>query len=278
MTFDTDFVPTAGEVGILPMITYFFLALAAYSFLGNVILSLSTREIIAPEHRVSRVYGAIISAVAGISYFLITHFYHDMLHDLSRLTSEEDRTALIRHSYNAIGQYRYIDWAITTPLLLLKAVSMLRIRLREAAGAITLMLLADFFMVLTGYIGEQQLTPSGEIIASGKLLWGAISTVGYLVVPYVLYQLYKRFEARGKDQERRAFRFIAYTTVTGWGVYPIGYMLTLTSLNLNYIHLAFSIADIFNKVGVAIVAYLVGKDLLDERLDETKVQDGYTVG
>lgn len=277
MTFDTDFIPTAGEVGLLPMLTYFFLALAAYAFLGNVILSLATRTSIAPEHRVSRVYGAIIAAVAGISYLLITHFYHEMLHDLSRLTSEEDRTALIRRSYNAIGQYRYIDWAVTTPLLLLKAVSMLRIRFREAGGAITLLLLADFFMVLTGYIGEQQLTASGEIIASGKLLWGAISTVGYLVVPYVLYQLYKRFAARGKEQERRGFRFIAYTTVTTWGVYPLGYLLTLTSINLNYIHLSFSIADIFNKVGVSIVAYLVGKDLLDERLDEKKVLDGYDV-
>ena len=55
-------------------------------------------------------------------------------------------------------------------------------------------------------------------------------------------------------------------------------MLTLTNLNLNYIHVAFSLGDVFNKVGVSVVAYLVGKRILDERLDERKVLDGYTVG
>ncbi|RYY99787.1 MAG: hypothetical protein EOO24_17040, partial [Comamonadaceae bacterium] len=144
MTFGDSFVPTAGEVGMLPMITYFLMAAAGYAFLGNVIFSLATQGSVAPEHRISRVYGAIIAAVAGISYLLITHFYHEMLHGLSQLTSPEARAALMRHSYQAIGQFRYIDWAITTPLLLLKTSSMLRIKFKEASGAITLMLLADF--------------------------------------------------------------------------------------------------------------------------------------
>ncbi len=129
MNFADSFVPTAGEVGILPMITYFFMALAGYAFLGNVIFSLATQGSVAPEHRISRVYGAIIAAVAGVSYFLITHFYHEMLHALSGLHSPEERAALVRHGYQAIGQYRYMDWAVTTPLLLLKASSMLRMRL-----------------------------------------------------------------------------------------------------------------------------------------------------
>jgi sensory rhodopsin len=279
MTFGDSFVPTAGEVGIVPMLTYFFMAVAAYSFLGNVIFSLATQGSVAPEHRISRVYGAIIAAVAGVSYLLITHFYHEFLHELSRVGAHTSQgEALTRRGYQAIGQFRYIDWAVTTPLLLLKATSMLRIKFREASGAIALLLLADFFMVLTGYIGEQQLTPSGEIIGSAKLLWGAISTLGYLVVPFVLYRLYQRFAARGDEQERWGFRFIGFTTVTSWGVYPLGYLLTLTNIDLNYIHLAFSVADIFNKTGVAIVAYLVSKRLLDARLDERKILDGHTVG
>lgn len=277
MTLGSDFIPTAGEVGILPMVTYFFLAVAAYAFLGNLIFSLATESSVAPEHRISRVYGAIIAAVAGVSYVLITHFYHGMLRELSQISSPEGRQALIRHSYNAIGQYRYIDWFVTTPLLLLKCVSMLRIKFKEASAAITVLLVADIFMVVTGYIGEQQLTASGDILVGGKLLWGAISTVGYLVVPLVLYRLYQRFAARGHEQERWGFRFIAFTTVTSWGVYPLGYLLTLTNIDLNYIHLSFTVADIFNKAGVAIAAYLVGKRLLDERLSEKAVQPGYAV-
>ena len=279
MTFGDSFVPTAGEVGILPMLTYFFMAIAAYAFLGNFIFSLATQKSMAPEHRVSRVYGAIIGAVAGVSYLLITHFYHELLHELSKHEANSAETAsLLRRSYQAIGQYRYLDWAITTPLLLLKTTSMLRISSKEAGKAIAVLLLADFWMVVTGYIGEQQLTSAGEIIGSSKLLWGAISTLGYLVVPFMLRGFYQRYAARCTEQERWGYRFMAYTTVTTWGVYPLGYLLTLTSIDLNYIHLSFSIADIFNKVGVAIVAYLVGKHLMDERLDEQKVLDSHEVG
>ncbi len=279
MIFGDSSVPTAGEVGILPMITYFFMAIAAYAFLGNFIFSLATQKSIAPEHRVSRVYGAIIGAVAGVSYLLITHFYHELLHEASKLGAHSAEAAsLVRRGYQAIGQYRYMDWAITTPLLLLKTVSMLRISTREAGKAITIMLLADFWMVLTGYIGEQQLTATGEIMGSSKLLWGAISTLGYLVVPFMLRGFYQRYAGRCNEHERWGFRFMAYTTVTAWGVYPIGYLLTLTNIDLNYIHIGFSIADIFNKVGIAVVAYLVGKRIIDERLDEKKVLDGHEVG
>lgn len=293
MTTTSDFVPTADVVGMLPMITYFFLIVTAYAFLGSLIFSLTTGASIAPEHRISRTYGAIIAAVAGVSYLLISRFYHGMLYDLSRATTAEGREALVRHSYYAIGQYRYLDWAVTTPLLLLEATSMLRIRFREAAGAITLLLLADFFMILTGYIGEQQFTTNGESMAGAKLLWGAVSTVGYLVVPYVLYGLYKRFAERGNATERWGFRFIALTTVTTWGVYPVGYLLALTHFDLNYIHISFSIADVFNKVGVTAVVFMVGNRLLDEqptervneqpdgrvneRLNEKKVLAGYGV-
>jgi len=55
-------------------------------------------------------------------------------------------------------------------------------------------------------------------------------------------------------------------------------MLTMTNLDLNYIHLAFSVFDIIIKTGVAIIAYLVAKNLLDERLDEKAILPGYQVG
>ena len=164
------------------MLTYFFMAIAAYAFLGNFIFSLATQKSIAPEHRVSRVYGAIIGAVAGVSYLLITHFYHELLHEVSKHGAHSAEAAsLMRRSYQAIGQYRYMDWAITTPLLLLKTTSMLRISSKEAGKAIAVLLLADFWMVLTGYIGEQQLTPTGEIIGSSAgLPRSAVHAAGLL--------------------------------------------------------------------------------------------------
>lgn len=271
------FVPTAANVGVLSMVVYFFMLVAMYAFLANLIFTLTTHNSIVPEHRITRVMGAIIAAVAGLSYFFIQDYYRHMLADLSALGSEAEQRELIRTSYNAIGQYRYMDWAVTTPLLLLKMVSMLRVEPSKAKGAITALLLADFFMVLTGYIGEQQLDAAGHILVGPKLFWGAVSTVGYLVVPFVLYRLWNRFKDQAKPIERKTFRIIALSTVTTWGVYPLGYVLSVFDINLNWIHLSFSIADIVNKVGLSVIVYLAGKTLLDERVPKEATQPAYQI-
>lgn len=251
------------------MLTWFFLVVTFYAFVGQFIFALTTRTSVAPEHRISRTLTAVIALVAGISYYLIQDYYRSMLEELAKLPTDELRLVMIRRSYNAIGQLRYMDWAITTPLLLLKTVFMLKIQAREARSALTALLLADFFMIVTGYVGEQQLSPTDEIRAVPKLVWGAISTIGYVIIPVVLFRLGRKFRERATADEWWAFRLMALSTVTTWGVYPIGYILTIIeSFDLNYIHIAFSVADIVNKVGVGAISYLAAKKVLEARLPE----------
>ena len=278
MEFADKFIPTAGVVGIVPMVTFFFMVVAMYAFLGNFIFALSTHASVAPEHRESRLQTAIIAAVAGISYFLIQDNYKAMLHDLAALSDPIDRRVLINESYNAIGQYRYIDWAVTTPLLLLKTAGMLKVKFRNNAGTLLILLAADFFMVLTGYIGEQQLDANGDIFVGDKLFWGAVSTIGYFVIPIILFRFWRLYAGQVLPEERRAYRLMALTTVTIWGVYPIGYILTVLDIDLNYVHIAFTIADVINKVGVGVLSYQAAKSVLERRLPEDATLPGHTVG
>jgi sensory rhodopsin len=278
MEFAHEFIPTSSTVGLLPMVTYFFITVAAYSFLANLIFALTTRTGVAPEHRTSRVLTAVIAAVAGVSYLLITVFFHHYLEQLATTADPADRDTLTRHAYNAIGQYRYMDWAITTPLLLLKMTSMLRVRSGEAASALTVLLIADFLMILTGYIGEQQLTAAGEIMVAPKLIWGAISTIGYVVVVVIMYRLWKQFSERAEAEERWGYKMMAYTVVTFWGVYPIGYILTCFQVvDLNWIQLSFSVADIINKVGVGVIAYIAAKQVVEKRVADDATAPAYTL-
>lgn len=278
MDFLNSFVPTASQVGLLPMVTYYFLVVAFYAFVGGFIFSVMSRESVAPEHRVSRNFTAIIAAVAGISYFIIQDDYRHMLGVLAHLHNAADREIFMRASYQAIGQYRYMDWAITTPLLLLKIVSMLKVQPHEAKSSIFWLVFADVFMIVTGYIGEQQLSATGTILVGNKLIWGAISTIGYIIIPIILYNLWKRFENRAEPEERSAYKIMALCTVTLWGVYPIGYLLTmLPNFDLNWVHISFTIADILNKVGVGVVAYLAAKSVVEKRVPESAVINAHTI-
>ncbi|RYE25547.1 MAG: hypothetical protein EOP42_21340 [Sphingobacteriaceae bacterium] len=201
-----------------------------------------------------------------------------MLRELAQLTDQAKREELLQKSYNAIGQLRYIDWAITTPLLLLKMVTMLKIKPHQEKLNIFWLLFADLFMVITGYIGEQQLTPDGHIDVTSKLIWGAISTVGYLVVPYILWIFWKRYKDIVQPEERTAYKWLALSTVTTWGIYPLGYILTtVDGFNLNYIHISFSIFDVINKVGAGTVVYLAAKTILEKRVAENATMDAHIV-
>jgi sensory rhodopsin len=278
MHLSNSFLPTANSVGMSAMVSYFFMIFAAYAFLGNFIFSWLSESSVAPEHRVSRYLTAIISAVAGVSYMLIAHFYHEMLNELASTTDPAKREELLRTSYNGIGQLRYLDWAVTTPLLLLKGVSVLKIQPSQAKSAIFWLLFADFFMVFTGYIGEQQLTADGHIMVGDKLIWGAISTVGYVIIPVILWNLWKRFKDTVLPEERNAYKWLSLATVTTWGVYPVGYLLTtIDGFNLNYIHISFSIFDVINKVGAGVVVYMAAKKVLERRVPEDATQGAHVV-
>ncbi len=280
MKFSDLFVTHAGQAGLLPVLTEFFLIVTIFSFLGMTIFSLATKNEVAPAHRVSSVLTAIICALAGVSYLVIRSYYHAMLETLVQTGDARARHDLVFASYMAIGQYRYMDWAVTTPLLLLKNVLLLRVKPREVAGSLTVLLTADFLMILTGYIGEQQLGPDGGVLAGGHYFWGTISTLFYLVIPVVLYQVYRRFASRAEHEERLAYRLLAYATVTTWGIYPIGYLVPamFPNADLNWVHIAFSIGDVVNKVGVGVIAYLAAAKVLEKVVPKSVVADARTVG
>jgi len=281
MEFAHKFLPTAATVGLLPMVTWFFLVITFYAFVSNAIFALASRSSVAPEHRIAQNYTAIIAVVAGISYFLIQDYYRDMLQKLADLTDPGARRTLINLSYNAIGQLRYMDWAITTPLLLLKMVSMVKIRYRQHRALVNTLLVADFFMILTGYIGEQQLTVDNHILVGPKLIWGGISTIGYLAIVAILWRIWRTFAqaATIHPPERWAFRLMALTTVTFWGVCPIGYILTmLDGIDLNWVHILFSVADVINKVAVGSIAFQAAEQVLAGRVGEEATAPYHTVG
>ncbi len=283
MRFQEFFVTTAGQAGLLAVFTEFILVITAFSFFGMTLFSLATKGSVAPEHRTSSALTAVICFVAGCSYLVIRTYFHAMLETLVKipLTDTKARHDLIYSAYIAIGQFRYMDWTVTTPLLLIKTVEMLKIKPRQIPGALTVLLVADVLMVVTGYIGEQQIDPStGVMLATPHYVWGLISTIFYLFIPVILLQLYRTYAANVEPEEARAYRWLAWATVTTWGVYPLGYMVPtlFPGADLNWIHVFFSIGDVWNKVALGVVAYLAGTRVLEKVLPKEEVMVGRTVG
>ena len=257
------FLPTAGVVGLLPMVTYFFMVVAIFSFLGCFLFTLATLSSVHPKRRTVHTLTAIISAIATITYYLIQTDYRNLLTELSTVSDTTDRQTLIRESYNAIGQYRYMDWFVTAPLLLLQIIFALNLRLEEIKRPLATLLIMASFLFFVSYIGHQQLSFDNEIQVSPKVGWGLLATLAYGFILLTLYRLWNQFSEQKNPESQRAYRLTALITAGGWGVYLLGYFLTVTDVDFNWIHLAFTITDLVTKIGVGIVVYFVSSSALN---------------
>ncbi|AUD04700.1 bacteriorhodopsin [Spirosoma pollinicola] len=253
MEIADSFVPTAGVVGLLPMVTYFFLVVAMFVFIGLFVFSLAARKPVSSEQdRPVFLVTPVIAAVAGLTYYLIQVHYHDVLADLVTVPDGNDRQTLIRESYNAISQYRYMALFIITPLLAFQLLPLLQIQPGQYKRPFMKLLAGSSLMVFACYIGHQQLTFDNEIQAGPFAVWAFVALIifGFLVV--TVNRLWK--ELGGVT--RSAFRFSALILAACWTIYFLGYFLTLAPIDANWIQLVFTLADMASILGVSLILYL----------------------
>ncbi|MBC7507017.1 MAG: bacteriorhodopsin [Sandarakinorhabdus sp.] len=151
--------------------------------------------------------------------------------------------------------YRYVDWLLTVPLLLIELVLVMRLSAKETISKSTTLGFAAALMIILGY--------PGEIAADNttRAVWGTLSAIPFLFIVWQLFRglgdaIEKQPEsARGLIKQARLLTFAA------WGFYPIVYMIPYTSLAGGTVEtgvqIGYTIADLVAKVGVGILVYLI---------------------
>ncbi len=255
MEIADSFVPTAGVVGLLPVVTYFFLVVAMFAFLGLFIFSLATRMPVSSEqaHPATNLTSCI-AALAGIAYYLIQTYYHDMLAELVTVSDGNDRQTLIRESYNALSQYRYMAWFIITPLLAFQLLSLLQLRPGIKKRSFVIVLVGSSLMIFTCYIGHQQLAFDNEIQVGPFVLWGLVSLIVFGFLVFTVNRLWKE----SGEVTRSAFRLAAQIIAASRAIYFIGYFLSLVAIDVNWLQLAFTLTDMASVLGLGLILYLTG--------------------
>jgi bacteriorhodopsin len=114
---------------------------------------------------------------------------------------------------------RYIDWVITTPLLLLDLALLALPNWRRNIGLIAGLIVLDVFMILTGLLAGQ----STSEFARG--FWFIISTIAMVVLLYLVYtQLFSSAQSQ-PGSVQGVFRTLALLTIVLWSLYPIVWLL-----------------------------------------------------
>lgn len=193
--------------------------------------------------KLSMLVSGLITGIAAVHYYYMRDYY---------VATGENPTAL-----------RYIDWTLTVPLMCVEFYL-----LTKAAGAklglLWKLIFASVWMLVTGYIGEA-FNPEGGS-ASHSVLWGFLSTLGYLYILYTAWygEVAKLAANSGNESVKTGVRTLGWFVLVGWAIYPIGYMCmpggwlnTGLGWESSNVDLFYNIADAINKIGFGLVVYSI---------------------
>ncbi|KAI4088693.1 MAG: hypothetical protein LQ348_006834 [Seirophora lacunosa] len=141
--------------------------------------------------------------------------------------------------YREVYWARYVDWSVTTPLLLLDLCFLAGLN----GASILVAIVADIIMILTGLFAAFQ------VDEAPKWGWYAMACIAYIVVVYQV-ALNGRQTAKAKDQKTAAFyAAIGGFTLILWTVYPIIWGIADGSRNISVDGeiIAYAVLDILAK-------------------------------
>merc|ERR1719359_1260082 len=154
--------------------------------------------------------------------------------------------------------YRYMDWLLTVPLLLMEIVLVMNLPADEANSQCWTLGVFSALMIVSGYKGE--LILSGDL--SPRWISWAISMCFFLYIVYTL--LVGLSEATNSESDPKIAAMIKnaqLATVFSWCTYPIVYTFPMIGLTgaaaVVAIQVGYCISDIISKCGVGLMIYQI---------------------
>jgi len=164
------------------------------------------------QKRLFPVLTAFITLFATLSYFaMATGDGNNYTHILIKESHKGDIPSTFVHVYRQIFWARYVDWSVTTPLLLLDLAFLAGLN----GANILVAIVADVVMVLTGLFAAYGHS-EGQ-----KWGWYAMACIAYLFVVYLLAVPGRSAVAAKGNATRTLFVSIAAYTLVLWTLYPI---------------------------------------------------------
>jgi len=154
--------------------------------------------------------------------------------------------------------YRYMDWLLTVPLLLIEILLVMKLSDDEFSSKAWALGVGSGLMIVSGYYGE--LVVTGDLTPRW-VCWG-ISMVFFL---YIVYELLLGLGAATSLESdgviKGKIRMAQVVTVISWCTYPVVYlfpMYGITAANAVVgIQIGYCASDIISKCGVGIIIYQI---------------------
>ena len=233
---------------------YNFLSLVIASQLFTAVFLLISLPRVLPRYRQAITVAIMVCGIAAYHYFRIFESFKEAFVTKS-VGGTGDYTQAVGTSFNE--GYRYVDWLLTVPLLLVELVAVLALARKVQSGLLMRLVPASALMIILGYPGEI----SGDNGLRG--LFGLLSSIPFAYILYVLFVQLSKSLSSQPISVRKTLGNLRWLLLLSWGVYPIAYLLPL--LNIGGAdawvskQVGYSIADIVSKCVYALIIFGVAK-------------------
>ena len=204
-------------------LVYNILSLGLASMLFTSVFLFVARERVLPRYRMAVMVSGTVTAIATYHYF---RMFDNFNHAFAGATNNPD-------AYN-VG-YRYVDWLLTVPLLLVELVAVLALAKSAQRSILNRLVPAAALMIILGYPGDAKLG-----LWFDNSVWGLLSTIPFLYILYVLFIELGKSLSRQSEEVQKKVKLLRILLIATWGVYPITFILAKCLFGL----IIFSIARI----------------------------------
>ena len=225
---------------------YNILSFGLASMLFTAIFMILARDRVLPRYRLALIVSAMVTGIAAY------HYYRIFLSFSEAFTAGGDPAA-----FN-VG-YRYVDWLLTVPLLLVETVAVLALPAVARKSLLIKLIPASFLMIALGYPGDAQL----DFLFPAPV-WGALSTIPFLYILYVLFVELGRSLERQSPAVRKKVSNLRWLLLASWGVYPIAFIFNMNADGFEAVpfvarEVGYTIADVTAKCVFGLMIYGIAR-------------------
>ena len=184
------------------------------------------------EWRLSMTVAGLVTLVAGVHYYYMRDYW-----------VAEMQTPIV---------YRYIDWLITVPLLMIEFYIILKaVGASVSSNSFWRLLVGTLVMLIGGYLGEAQVISS--------TLGFIIGMIGWIVIIWEIFGGEASKAADANEGIKSAFNALRIIVLVGWAIYPLGYIFgyMLGSVDQGSLNIIYNLADFVNKILFGLIIWNV---------------------
>lgn len=205
--------------------------LISMALMASTVFFLWETQGVTAKWKTSLVVSALVTLIAAVHYFYMRDVW---------VTTGTSPTV-----------YRYIDWLLTVPLLMIEFYLILRAIGAATPGIFWRLLVGTLVMLIPGYMGE-----AGYLDVNVGFVLGMAGWI------YILYEIFageagKAAEREASDAVKYAYKAMRWIVTIGWAIYPLGYVLgyMVGAVDESTLNIVYNLADLVNKVAFGILIW-----------------------